>query len=271
MAQIIESFTKGKRDDAEINEDGIVDTPHFMCVRDGATSRAGDTLGGMRTGRFAAQTVARHIAQLPPDIEAAAAVAQLTIALAEATSAAAKAEGKTVSRAPATALLLYSVQRREIWRLADSIYGLDGVMHENPLELNTTWGEMRRIYLCSCIARGTTEEDLRRDDPSYAILTRVMGEMGGFPNYNGPYGYGVLNGSAVNDCHIDVVPVGDAVEIVLASDGYPKVFSTLAETEAYLATVLAEDPLMFKRHPQAKGVAPGAVSFDDRSYIRFSV
>ena len=59
------------------------------------------------------------------------------------------------------------------------------------------------------------------------------------------------------------------LEIVLASDGYPELFATLAQSEAHLQTVNAKDPLCFRENKGTKGIAPQNDSFDDRAYIRF--
>ncbi len=58
-------------------------------------------------------------------------------------------------------------------------------------------------------------------------------------------------------------------EIVLASDGYPKLKSTLKESEEELAKIIEIDPLCYKTYFSTKGLKKGNFSFDDRTYIRF--
>ena len=56
---------------------------------------------------------------------------------------------------------------------------------------------------------------------------------------------------------------------VVDSDGYVELEPTLAASEVALAQMLAADPLrMDSRHPATKGIATGALSFDDRTYVR---
>jgi hypothetical protein len=57
-------------------------------------------------------------------------------------------------------------------------------------------------------------------------------------------------------------------DLVLASDGYPEILPTLAETEARLAELLAEDPSCVGVLRGTKGVMAGQISFDDRAYLR---
>ena len=69
-----------------------------------------------------------------------------------------------------------------------------------------------------------------------------------------------------------IIPVSDPLaEIVLASDGYPRLFPSLAETEAFLAKLLEEDPLCYKQYRSTKGRYAGNISFDDRAYLRFQI
>ena len=64
--------------------------------------------------------------------------------------------------------------------------------------------------------------------------------------------------------------------IVLASDGYPVLRPTLAQSEAALAEQRTQDPLNIGANPSApfvatKAFSEGFTSFDDRSYIRFTI
>ena len=271
--KIIEQLTKGKTGDDSKNEDCIAVTPDFIGVFDGVTSRAGLTLNGMSTGTFAAGVLAKALAQLPPDIGAPQAVLSLNNTLKEKSVEAAGAEGKTFAETwswPGAALLVYSRARKEIWRVADSTFVMDGKANYKFFPQETTVAELRRAFFCAKLAKGMTEAQLLDDDISWDLITPIIGELKIFANHDGPFGYGVLNGSTVPKVHIEVFPAVGAQELIFASGGYPTVLTTLADTEAELKRVLAEDPLMYRLHPQVKGVKKGHVSFDDRSYIRFT-
>lgn len=270
--KIIEQFTKGKTGDDTKNEDRIAVTPDFIGVFDGVTSRAGFMLNNMSTGTFASGVLADALAQLPPDIDAHQAVISLNKTLHDKSVEAAKQEGKTFAETwswPAAALLVYSRARREVWRVADSTFVLDGQANYKFFPQEQTVAELRRAFFCAKLAKGMTEAQLLDNDISWNLITPIISELKIFANYDGPFGYGVLNGSAVPKTHIEVFPASGAREIIFASDGYPTVLGTLASTEAELKRVLTEDPLMYKLHPQVKGVKKGHISFDDRAYIRF--
>lgn len=272
--QVIEQFTEGKKGDPALNEDAIVVTPDFIAVFDGVTSAPGETLQGKTTGRFAAEFFATAIKSLPADIDAATAVKNLTAAFNPAAEKAAKDDGKDFAnmRRPAAAMVLYSRAREEIWRIADPACMVDGVAHEKELEVARNRGLIRQMLLNIEIAKGATEDELLNEDRTSALIAPVMAGCKIFTNNDShPYGYSVLNGMPIPESLIEVFSVKGAKEIVLASDGYPKILPTLKESEAYLKKVITEDPLMYKLTAGVKGVSPGNVSFDDRAYIRFTV
>ncbi len=270
--QIIEQFICGKSGDGRLCEDKIVITPDFIAVLDGATSRQGLTLGGWSNGRFAAEVLAVGIENLPAGATAKEAVVSLTRQLRHASEAAADREGKGFSEIwswPAAAGLFYSKARREIWRVADSSFINAGKANYRVFPQEEVWSQLRRAFIFSRLARGESEESLQARDPSWDVLTPLIAEFKVFANHAGEYGYGVFNGFDIPDMHIEVFPADITQDIIFASDGYPEIFPTLAETEAQLEGILAEDPLLYKRCPQVKGVKTGHLSFDDRSYIRF--
>ena len=57
----------------------------------------------------------------------------------------------------------------------------------------------------------------------------------------------------------------------MATDGYPKLYDTLEKSEEYLAHILEYDPLCFQEYKSTKGLQKGNSSFDDRTYIKFTL
>lgn len=84
--------------------------------------------------------------------------------------------------------------------------------------------------------------------------------------------YAVIDGFPIQQDKIKVVKVSaDTQEVVLASDGYPFLCPTLAESEARLKEQIVRDPLNINTFKATKGMMTGNLSFDDRAYIRFSI
>ena len=86
-------------------------------------------------------------------------------------------------------------------------------------------------------------------------------------NTAGEYGYPVLNGHGINPDMIVTHPVSDGERVILCSDGYPFVQRSYEDSEAELAKLLEEDPLLYKNYKSTKGQGINAVSFDDRAWV----
>jgi glycerophosphoryl diester phosphodiesterase len=92
-----------------------------------------------------------------------------------------------------------------------------------------------------------------------------------FANDESYFGYPVLNGDKITEKYILKYKVSEGDHVVIASDGYPKLFPTLEESESYLEKVLKNDPLSINENIQTKMTVKGNFSFDDRSYLNFIV
>ena len=90
-------------------------------------------------------------------------------------------------------------------------------------------------------------------------------------NRNVPFGYDVIDGGNINPDHVQIYAVQRDDRVVMASDGYPKLFDTLEETEIYLKEALESDPICIGLLRGTKGINPGNVSYDDRTYVSFRV
>lgn len=122
-------------------------------------------------------------------------------------------------------------------------------------------------------ANKTTIESLRNHDLGRDAIIPEMVELMQHQNIS----YSVLDGFPVHWPSVRIIaPLISASsaqsagtnQLILASDGYPRLFPSLSETESYLHHVLTEDPLMIHLHPATKAWMHGTDSFDDRSYLR---
>ncbi len=84
--------------------------------------------------------------------------------------------------------------------------------------------------------------------------------------------YAVIDGFPIPQQCVRVITLDfQPWEIVLASDGYPFLLPTLAESEQRLEQQRRDDPLNIGTFKATKAFLPGSNSFDDRAYIRFRV
>lgn len=148
---------------------------------------------------------------------------------------------------------------------------LNETLISNEKEMDDVTSNARSLYLQILIKSGKeTIESLMENDLGRAYIEPLLKEQLRFQNQNIQYGYECFDGTAIPHNMIKIINVSNVEKIILSSDGYPQLFSTLQESEAYLKELLIEDPLLFKKYRSTKGLMNGLHSFDDRSYISFN-
>lgn len=288
---IIESSIIGKKS-PEACEDGMVVTDDFIAVIDGSTSKTPKLLNpDMKNGRYAMMLISEYIRE---ELKTDASVdefcqgvtAYIYNKVYEKLGVEEWLKEHPEERLTASAIL-YSRTRNEVWMVGDCQAIIAGKLYENgkPYEEKIA---RKRVEL---IAQGLSPAEARKQIEPLLIEAMLSGQnqtytvIDGFPIYR----EGVKVVSVSDSCSVqDSVPASDSVpcsdsisasgtisvsssEIVLASDGYPFLKPTLAASEAALAEQIANDPQNIRSFIATKGIVEGNKSFDDRTYIRFSV
>ena len=295
--KIIESSIIGKKSQ-EACEDGMVVTDDFIAVIDGSTSKTPKHLNpDMKNGRYAMMLISEYIRE---ELKADASVddfcqgvtAYIYNKVYEKLGVEERLKEHPEERLTASAIL-YSRIRNEVWMVGDCQAIIAGKLYENgkPYEEKIA---RKRVEL---IEQGLSPAEARKQIEPLLIKAMLSGQnqtytvIDGFPIYR----EGVKVVSVSDSCSVqDSVPISDSVpasdsvpcsdsvsasgtffvsssEIVLASDGYPFLEPTLAASEASLAEQIANDPQNIHSFIATKGIVEGNKSFDDRTYIRFSV
>ena len=289
--KIIESSIIGKKS-PEACEDGMVVTDDFIAVIDGSTSKTPKHLNpDMKNGRYAMMLISEYIRE---ELKTDASVdefcqgvtAYIYNKVYEKLGVEERLKEHPEERLTASAIL-YSRTRNEVWMVGDCQAIIDGKLYENgkPYEQEIA---RKRVEL---IEQGLSPAEARKQIEPLLIEAMLSGQnqtytvIDGFPIYR----EGVKVVSVSDSCSVqdsvsasDSVPCSDSVsasgtisvsssEIVLASDGYPLLEPTLAASEAALAEQIANDPQNIHSFIATKGIVEGNKSFDDRTYIRFSV
>jgi len=289
--KIIESKIVGKKSQ-ESCEDGMVITDDFIAVIDGSTSKTPKHLNpDMKNGRYAMMLILEYIRE---ELKADASVddfcqgvsAYIYNKVYEKLGVEKRLKEHPEERLTASAIL-YSRTRNEVWMVGDCQAIIDGKLYENgkPYEQEIA---RKRVEL---IEQGLSPAEARKQIEPLLIEAMLSGQnqtytvIDGFPIYReGVKVVSVSDSCSVQDSvpALDSVPCSDSVsasatifvsssEIVLASDGYPFLKPTLAASEASLAEQIANDPQNIHSFIATKGIVEGNKSFDDRTYIRFSV
>lgn len=162
--------------------------------------------------------------------------------------------------------IVYSRCHNEIWMIGDCQCIAGGVFHENPKSCELTLARERAKILQTMLDSGTAIDELRGNDPGRkAIIPKLIETMHGQN-----IAYSVVDGFPIPPDKVKVISLAARPQtVVLATDGYPFLKSTLAESEAALREQLLSDPLNIHTFLATKACQKGANSFDDRTYIRF--
>lgn len=293
--KIIESSIIGKKS-PEACEDGMVVTDDFIAVIDGSTSKTPKNLNpDMKNGRYAMMLISEYIREeLKADASAddfcQGVTAYIYNKVYEKLGVEERLKEHPEERLTASAIL-YSRTRNEVWMVGDCQAIIAGKLYENgkPYEQEIA---RKRVEL---IEQGLSPVEARKQIEPLLIKAMLSGQnrtytvIDGFPIYReGVKVVSVSDSCSVQDSVQDSVPASDSVpcsdsvsasgtifvsssEIVLASDGYPFLEPTLAASEVALAEQIASDPQNIHSFIATKGIVEGNKSFDDRTYIRFSV
>ena len=252
------------------SEDGLVVIRDFIAVIDGSTSKASRRYSlFMSNGRYAMKIISRYIRKMPADISSHQFCLGVTRAVNKHYGKKRLAELVDHPEERMTAsVIVFSRLRREIWMIGDCQCLLDGELFENPKPYEQTLAEMRAAKVRELLALGKTQEELlTNDEARAAIIPRMLQEMKG-QNVT----YSVVDGFRIPEQLVPVVPLDfRPYEIVLASDGYPFLCTTLEASEVRLRHQRETDPLNIGDFKATKAFTPGNRSFDDRTYIRFTI
>ncbi|GAA2064887.1 hypothetical protein GCM10009839_90550 [Catenulispora yoronensis] len=244
-------------------------TEAFAAVVDGATDKSGRRYDGLTGGRLAMLVLCDAVAELRAEVGVAEAVAALTAALADRLP-----EDLPLER-PSASITIYSAARRELWQVGDVGFWFPGnTMPPANKQVDAVNVAIRTAILRAELLLGRTVAELAADDPGRAAALPLLRRQAVFANNEaaGDLAFGSLDGRPVPPALIRVIPVpAEVSEVVLASDGYPAVLPTLAESEAHLRGLLEADPLCIGPLAATKGLEPGALGYDDRAYLRMDV
>lgn len=270
--EVFERYCHGKGIQ-DNNEDFLIVTDYFVLVVDGATDKTGHVVEGMKGGRFVAKAVAdiHQSGQLPPEIDMAGWIAAISRKVDD--------ELNRVSwpghiQRPAASVLTYSVHRREMFRVGDCHYRIDGVDFTGGKEIDDYHGDTRAEKLKACLLAGASVSDLLENDPGRELILQSLANQYKFANATeGDFAYPVVNGDKV-PAHLmeNPVPVRAGSFVVMTSDGFDFPKETVAETLAAQEKSYIVDPLRIGldgARASTKGLVAGMTQHDDQTFVSF--
>lgn len=266
--RILEQFSLPKRGRGEVNGDALYVSQDYVAVIDGATPKDSRSWGSMPADAFVAGCLAQGMARLSAHDDCWGTF----LTLAREVRAKCEKLGRDitalpVNQCPQASIVIYSAARHEVWRIGDCPFAVNGDENRGTKLVDRLLGDLRAMAHAVDEARAESGEmPMWVPDPRVAIMP-FLEQQSWLANRRGEFGYGVFTGR--DDCveFAEAHPVEPGACVVLASDGYPQLFGTLEQSEAHLASLLREDPDCYDRLRGTKGIAPGNVSYDDRTYV----
>ena len=255
---------------AKKSEDGLVVTPDFVAVIDGSTSKSDYRHSLWRSnGRQAMKLVARYIEKMPANITCEKFLTGVTAYVRKQYK---KSMLQRLADHPEDRLtcsaVVYSRLCREVWMVGDCQCLIGGEYYDNPKPYEAELAAMRAEEVKRQLAAGKTQDELLCTDTARPLIIPRMLETMKQQNIS----YSVIDGFHIPRQHVRIITLDfQPWEIVLASDGYPFLLPTLAESEQRLQQQRCEDPLNIGTFQATKAFHPDFNSFDDRTYIRFKV
>ena len=249
-------------------EDGAVATNDFVAVVDGSTNKSSMRMHpDMSNGQYCMTLVKEHISRMPAETDCTTFcqdVTRVVRTVYERAGTDMNLLTATPTERMAASTAVYSRARQEVWLVGDCQCMIDGVLYDNPKPYEEMIAKMRSAYIRLQLSQGRHVEDFQEHDAGRDFILPVLIDSCRWQNQT----FAVIDGFDIPLDRVRVIDVSGARQLVLATDGYPELLPTLADSEAALARQLADDPLCIYRHKATKGMMRGRLSFDDRCYIR---
>ncbi len=262
---IREKFIMGKSPRQSLCEDGLYIDENFIAVIDGVTSKSNTLYNGATGGRAAMESAIEVMKTASAETTAQELFDGVN-------SAVAALYNGTPTGEAAVCMIVYSIHRKEIWCIGDCQCIINNTCYTHEKLIDKELSEKRAKIIAEAVKSGISETDIIKNDIGRTEIMSVLKKQHLYANNTlHPYGYPVLNGTPYSPTEITVHSVKPGDLVVLASDGYPRLFPTLQESEEYLEHIIKTDPLCYKEYKSTKGLVEGNLSFDDRTYISFSV
>ena len=266
-----EQYLMGKDGVSQICGDAIYQSEHFMAVIDGATPKGARLWEGKSGDVYAAELLRRAMEQLRPESTAQEAIVFLN----EQIKSAYQREEIDFSTLPPeeqlqASIIIYSAARKEVWSFGDCKLRINTENYDHTKAADILFGGLRAFCIeadrLSGAPRSPDGEDYGRKEILPYLKVQNL-----FANTDYSFGYDVLNGGTIQAERVKVYAIQRGDHVVLATDGYPKLFDTLSECEAYLHDALQRDRECIYLLRGTKGVRPGDETFDDRAFLSFVV
>lgn len=267
--KIIERYLKGKSKEVDMCEDGLFIGEHVIAVIDGVTAKSPYLWNGKRSGCYAKDVLLEFFNSGIEKYNATELFYQADRFLRGSLNE--DLDRLSSIDYPRASVIVYNDIYKEVWSYGDCQCRINDKVYTHTKRIDLLNSELRAFYLQYAVINGETIDELKENDIGRRQIEKNLLMQFEFENRKGHFGYPVINAMGIEPSFIKKYSVTAGDQIVLASDGYPVLERTLNASEEALDYVLKQDPLCFNIVKSTKGIEPGNLSFDDRTFCRFMV
>lgn len=279
---INEDFIKGKQKDQLLCEDKIYKGNRFIAIVDGATSKDRRLFNGKTGGVIAAELICNSLLNIEENTHISPLLCPYKICdkIRQSFIPFYKENNIDFENHPEQRIVASVVIYDDLLRKLIFVGDCQALVHDSNGVFDFTYSkkiddvtsDARALYISSILSEGKiTLDELKENDLGREFIMPLLKKQLALQNKDIPFGYECFDGTKIPSSMIKTVDIEPKSMIVLSSDGYPKLFKTVYESEIYLKNILEEDPLLYTTFPSTKGLMDGNESFDDRSYISFFI
>ena len=273
--KIIEKNIVSKHKSIKYCEDKIVYNDFFACVIDGATTKSTELYENKTSGLLVSEILEKTILNLEEKKSLSQTIDILTYSVRDyyiAKNLIENMKKNPLDRLTAS-IVIFSKYFNQIWMIGDCQCIVDDKVYTNEKFIDKLLSETRAFYIKKELISGKSIKELQKFDTGRQYILPLLISQSYFQNskFDSEYSYCVIDGFPINLPQVKVIDINSSKTIVLASDGYPKLFNTLYETENYLDYILEKDPLCYDLYKSTKGKNVDMNSFDDRAYLRLEI
>jgi len=273
--KIIEKKIISKDKSIESCEDKIVYNDFFACVIDGATTKSTALYENKKSGLLVSEILEKTILNLEEKTSLSQTIDILINSVRDyyiTNNLFENMKNNPIDRLTAS-IVIYSRYFSQIWMIGDCQCMVDNKVYTNKKLIDRLLSETRAFYITKELIAGKKVKELQEYDTGREYILPLLISQSFFQNskFDSEYSYCVVDGFPINVSQVKIIEINNPKTIILASDGYPKLFNSLNESEKYLNYILENDPLCYTLYKSTKGKNLNMISFDDRAYLKLEI
>ena len=284
---VVPVMKAGRGPEDAIFKTGTADEARAYVITDGYSTHQRTPIDGLTPGQFVVREAGKAFQNLRVPV-CRKDISLWFNAVSEYVGGVLKREGRFderdgLYRRPGLVCVAFLPHLQVVARVGDCQVFFNGAGHNPGLAVDAVKADLRWMRMlellgeCDPSQPSARRDALVREDPTQVLMRSLNADwQQAFRNKTGPYGYGVVDGTAIPEEHIEVFDVGREVrQVTLTSDGIPRMFvlNSLEETQRAFLAELQRDPLCINLLRGVRGAVVGTngeyFPYDDFSYVSF--